>query len=264
MSYEEFNPEVENHEVEPVVMTSDEYIERELVETQKSIRTVQIAGSLVVATLAIWLGSIANGFASNLQPETAAKIAQGVLAQRIEDAQPQISTYLREQIPTMIKQVPDYALEQMPVFRENLESDLEAKLHEFAHQTSGQLDTSLDAFLEGHREEMSSIILAGQDKETTDEVAADLREMFISYLSDTTEGGESLQDKFDKSLSALHEIEAKTSHLAKGKNLTEQEVKTRRAIAILFKTIDEHKGAWNLPSKGEVQDNLRAALTTDN
>lgn len=246
-----------------VEMTPELYVEKELAEVKKSIRTVQIGGSLVVATLAIWLGSIAQGFHSNLQPDQAAKIAQGVLAERIEEAQPQLSTYLREQIPSMIEQVPDYAKQQMPVFRENIEAELEARLAEFAKETAGQLDTSLDAFLEAHRGEMQTIILAGQDKETTDEVAADLREMFISYLADASENGESLQDKFDKSLTALHEIERKTSHLAQAKNLTPQEWKTRRAIAVLFKTIDENKGAWQIPSKDEIQDTLRAALSTE-
>ncbi len=257
MSYEE--EIVETNEV----MSSDEYIVNELVEVRKGIRTIQIGGSLVVAALAIWLGSIAQGFSSNLQPDTAAKIAQGVLAERIEEAQPQLSSYLKDQIPSMIKQVPDYAKEQMPIFRENIEHELEMRLAEFSKETASQLDTSLDAFLEGHRDEMQTIILAGQDKETTDEVAADLREMFISYLSDTTENGESLQDKFDKSLSALHEIEKKTSFLAKGKGLNAQEWKTRRAIAVLFKTIDENKDAWQLPNKEEIQETLRAALGTD-
>ena len=166
-------------------------------------------------------------------------------------------------IVVLIKQVPDYAKEQMPIFRENIENELEMRLAEFSKETSAQLDTSLDAFLEGHREEMQTIILAGQDKETTDEVAADLKEMFISYLSESTDGGESLQDKFDKSLSALHEIERKTSYLAKGKGLTAQEWKTRRAIAVLFKTIDENKDAWKIPGKEEIQDTLRAALGTE-
>ena len=257
MSYEQENVETTE------VMTSDEYIVNELIEVRKGIRNVQIGGSLVVAVLAIWLGSIAQGFSSNLQPETAAKIAQGVLAERLEEAQPQLSGYLRETIPSMIKQVPDYAKEQMPIFRENIENELEMRLAEFSKETSAQLDTSLDTFLEGHREEMQTIILAGQDKETTDEVAADLKEMFISYLSESTDGGESLQDKFDKSLSALHEIERKTSYLAKGKGLTAQEWKTRRAIAVLFKTIDENKDAWKIPGKEEIQDTLRAALGTE-
>jgi len=257
VSYEQENVETTE------VMTSDEYIVNELIEVRKGIRNVQIGGSLVVAVLAIWLGSIAQGFSSNLQPETAAKIAQGVLAERLEEAQPQLSGYLRETIPSMIKQVPDYAKEQMPIFRENIENELEMRLAEFSKETSAQLDTSLDTFLEGHREEMQTIILAGQDKETTDEVAADLKEMFISYLSESTDGGESLQDKFDKSLSALHEIERKTSYLAKGKGLTAQEWKTRRAIAVLFKTIDENKDAWKIPGKEEIQDTLRAALGTE-
>lgn len=238
--------------------TAQTFIASELAEAKKNLKTLQIGGSLLIAVLGVYLGGIAGKFHRDLQPQEAAKIAKGLLMQRIDEAQPQLASYLREQAPAMIQQVPDYAMQQMPVYRESIEQDLESKFAKFANDTSAELDNLLDTFLQGHVDEFREIILSGQDKEVTDKVAADLRDMFVAYLADSSQGGESIQDKLDHALKALHDIEKKTTRLANAKDLTPQEAKTRRAIAVLFKTIEDNKDAWGLPTKEGWQESISA------
>lgn len=239
---------------------SHKYVEQELNEANKALQNTQIWGSVAVFGLMCYLFSIAGGFASNLQPKEAAKITKGLIVQRLDSAQEQVESYLGKEIPTMIESVPDYAKSQLPIYRESIENTLEGELAKLADDTSSNLDKSLDTFLIQNQDEFKTIILSGQDKETTDKVAGQMKDMFLSYLTEPTEDGESIQDKLDQSLKALHEVEVKTAHLANGSNLTAQEQKQRRAIACLFKTVQDHKGELNIPKKEDVQAVVKTAM----
>lgn len=241
-----------------------EYVQTELVATQQALKNTQIYGSLVVFGVMCVLFSIANGFANNLEPKNAATIAKGVVAQNLESGQAEISNYLRTEIPSLISSAPDYAKSQLPVYRENVESTLETEFEKLASESSDALDQALTAFLLENEDQFKTIILAGQDKETTDEVARNMKDMFLVYLTEPHGESESIQEKLDKSLSALKEIETKTTRLAKGSNLDPVEKKTRRAIACLFNTIDQNKDAWNLPSQEAIQSTLAEGLEAGN
>ncbi|MDI9641093.1 hypothetical protein QPK87_05375 [Kamptonema cortianum] len=240
------------------------FISNEVAEQKKALANTQIYGSMFVFGLMCFLFSISGGFASNLQPKEAAKITKGLVAERMQEAQPQISEYLRQEIPAWIESAPEYAKSQLPVYRANVENALEVELEKLASNTSSQLDEALTAFLLQNEDQFKTIILAGQDKETTDEVARNMREMFLAYLTEPHGEDESIQTKLDKALIALKEIETKTSRLAHASDLDPTELKTRRAIACLFKTIDENKEAWNLPQADKVRNQLTAGLEVAN
>lgn len=241
-----------------------EFIGAELDSTRKALQSTQIYGSMFVFALMVTLFSIANGFATNLEPKEAAKIAKGLVAQRLDGAQMEVSNYLREEIPAWITSAPDYAKSQLPVYRESVEETLETEFEKLASESSTTLDEALTGFLKANEDEFKTIILAGQDKETTDEVAKHMKDMFLSYLTESHDGKESIQDKLDKSLAALKEIEKKTTRLATAGDLDPTEKKTRRAIACLFNTIDTNKDAWNLPTKEQSQNTVAEHLTTAN
>lgn len=232
--------------VDPAELAQD-YVNAELVAVNKSLKNTQVWGTVVLAGISIWMFSIAGGFASNLQPKEAAKIAQGLISQRLEEAQPQVKEYLSTEIPKVIESVPEYALSQLPVYRETVEQTLEDQLHSLASDTSTQLDSALDGFLEEHQDEFKTIILAGQDKETTDEVASHMRTMFVSYLTESHGEDESIQDKLDESFKALMEVEAKVKRLAYANDLSSSEKKQRRAIACLFTTVQNNRDAIVAP-----------------
>lgn len=243
---------------------SARYLEQELASAKKSLQTTQIFGSVFVFGMMCFLFSIANGFATNLEPKTAAKITKGLVVQRLDEVQPQISAYLQQEIPTFIKGVPTMAKNQLPILREDLEDTLEAEIEKLAHETSGQLDEALDAFLIEKQDEFKTIILAGQDKESTDEVAAAMRDMFVEYLSEDHGQDESIQSKLDESLVALKDIAHRTHRMAYASDLDAVEKKTRRAVACLFTTVRDNKDAMNLPTQEGAQATAATLLDSLN
>lgn len=251
-----------NHtdEEQTPTVSPEQFIEQELTTLRKNLQFTQVGGSAAMFAIMCFLFSIANGFATNLEPSTAAKITKGLVVQRLEEAQPQISSYLKTEIPGFIKQVPGLAKEQLPIVRENVENTLESEIEKLATDTSDQLDQALSTFLIEKQDDFKTIILAGQDKETTDEVAAAMRNMFIAYLSESHNGEESIQEKLDKSLISLKEIENKTHRLAYGKSLDGVELKTRRAIACLFGTVSENRDALALPTQAQAQNTVAGYL----
>ncbi len=243
---------------------ASKYVAEELAATKKALQGVQIFGSAFVFGLMCFLFSIANGFASNLEPKEAAKITKGLVSQRLDEVQPQVSEYLRAEIPTLIKSVPDMAKSQLPILREDLENTLTVEIEGLAKETSGQLDTALDAFLVEKQDEFKTIILAGQDKESTDEVAAAMRVMFLDYLTEDHGQDESIQTKLDKALVALKDIEQRTHRMAYAKDLDAVEKKTRRAVACLFTTVQDNKDALPIPSQEEAQSTVAGLLNSAN
>lgn len=256
----------EVEKVEDVVTESvaEAYVAGELESLKKAMTQTQVFGSAFVFILMCYMFSIANGFAQNFEPKTAAKITKGLVSQKLDDVQPQVSEYLKREIPTMIKSVPDMAKSQLPIMRENLETSIETEIDALAKETSGQLDEALDSFLVEKEDEFKTIILAGQDKETTDEVAKAMREMFIAYLQEDHGQDESIQTKLDESLKALKEIAHRTHRMAYADDLDAVEKKTRRAVACLFSTVRENKDQLNLPTQEGAQQKVASLLESAN
>lgn len=253
-----------SEEIQVTEEVASKYVEAELEATKKALQGMQIFGSVFVFALMCSLFSIANGFSKNLDPKEAAQITKGLVVQRLDDVQPQASEYLRTEIPALIKSVPDMAKSQLPVLREDLENSLTVEIEGLAKETSSQLDSALDAFLVEKQDEFKTIILAGQDKETTDEVAVAMREMFLAYLTEDHGQDESIQTKLDKALVALKDIEKRTNRMAYASDLDAVEKKTRRAVACLFTTVQDNKDALPVISKESAQSTVAGLLDSAN
>ncbi len=243
---------------------AETFVAEELASLKKTMLNTQIFGSAFVFILMCYMFTIANGFAQNFEPKTAAKITKGLVSQRLDEVQPQVSDYLKREIPTLIKSVPDMAMTQLPVIREDLESTIESEIDALAKETSGQLDQALDHFLTEKQDEFKTIILAGQDKETTDEVARAMRIMFVDYLNEDHGQDESIQAKLDHSLVALKDIAHRTHRMAYAKDLDAVEIKTRRAVACLFSTVRDNKDQLNLPTQEGTQQTVAGLLESAN
>jgi hypothetical protein len=239
-------------------MFADEFLASELANARSALRLTQIVGSIVFLVVLFYVGGIAMKFHRALQPDEAAVIAKGFVAQRVIDGEPQLTAYLKKEIPNAIQKAPDYVMEQLPDYRSQIEGRLEQELRKYLNDTSTQLSTELDQFLTANQSQLGTVILNGQDPQATQELAAHLRQLFVSYLAEKPDGGESIQEKLDKSLESLGKIKAMTAKLAVGKNLTEPEKKTRRAIAVLLTTIDQKKAEYPLPTKDQIIESGRA------
>ena len=260
MSSEE--PKITEEAVTPT-MVADQFVATEIAKTRSALKQTRIVGSLVFLFVFLYIGSIAVRFHNSLQPGEAALIAKGLVAERVNDGAPELTAYLKKEIPAVIEKAPDYVMTELPGYRNQLEDRLEQEFKKYTDDTSTQLSSELDQFLTGNKDQFKTVMLSGQDPQATRALSANLRELFISYLAEKPTGEESIQEKLDKSLEALSKIKAMTTKLAVGKSLTDPEKKTRRAIAVLMTTIDQKKAEDPLPTKDQVVQAGRETYNTD-
>jgi hypothetical protein len=218
------------------------YVERERRRLTNAIRGTQIVGLAFVIFVGVYIGGITDAFAKNLEPQTAATITTGMISQRVNDNIPELKRYVREQIPATVAKLPEYAKEQLPRFRQDLENQLEKNIDSYAKQTAPELATRVDAFLTQNKESVDQLLRNSQDPAALASLGQNMKQMFVDYLQQTQLNGETLKTKIDQSLEALSSVDSKLKHLEESKNLTENEKRARRAIAILLRQVDLNQG----------------------
>ena len=218
---------------------AETFVTDEVAEAKRSLMITRIASGLLAAFVVIYLGYITSRFKDAMEPNNAAEIAKGIVAQKVDDGATSIAEDIKKRVPALIEQLPDYAIKQMPEYREKLESQVVGDLSGYASQNAPKLGENLDEFLAAHKEEVGQMLQDGQDPAVADKVGEDLEAAFMKSLQETDAGGgETFREKLDKSLAALQDIKKKTDRLATAKDLTPQEKKTRRAIAIIASKIN--------------------------
>lgn len=231
-------PPFEGDSEPPTQALGERYV---LDQLQKARVTMHRTRVFSVASMVVFLGYM--GFMTAnlnqfLQPRSAAELAGGLIAQRVTEQGPQIADQIKQQLPILIGQIPDYVQEQLPTYRQGLEerfqSDLTAKLR----SGSDQVDKNMDSYLEAHKDEIKAALTAGKDSAAVQQLGNSTSQDFLSSLKTTQVNGEALQSKLDQSLTSLSGVQKKMDRLANAKDLTPQEKKTRHAIAIMAGTIN--------------------------
>lgn len=246
-----------------IQLTSAEYVEQEIKRTEKAIRTTQISGTVIAVFLFFWLGGIAVKFQRDLEPKEAANITTGLITNHLYDAQPALSDYLRTTVPAAIEQVPELAMQQLPVYRETVESGLESRLQTLTEETSEALEAVIDKFIVDNHDQFKTVILTGQDEAAVAEISESLRVAILEYL-DTPQGSKpSIQSQLDSALASLTEIERTTTRLCYAQDLDAREVKTRRAIAALMESLDQ-KGTNFNGKDNFVSSRINSAMKQEN
>ena len=221
--------------VTPAAGTAAEnFLAREVADTKRSLMMTRIASAIAALFVLFYLGYITNRFQDSMKPANAAEIARGIVAERVDTNATAIAEEVKKRVPILIEQVPDYAIKQMPDYRQKLEDQIIGDITGYSTENAPKLGDHLEEFLQSHQDEVKQLIADSQDPAVTDRVGGQLEEAFMASLKDTDAGGgESYREKLDKSLVSLQDIHKKMDHLAANKNLTPAEKKTRRAIAIL-------------------------------
>ena len=132
--------------------------------------------------------------------------------------------------------------------RASIEDRVEKDLTKYCQDTSAQLGSRLDTYLDKNKDEMKGMLSAANDPVELKKVGDSLKRDLMGYLRDKPASGESVGDQIDKSLAALQEVQKKIHHLAVDKNLTPEEKKTRRAIAILSTSIEKQVPTVPIPT----------------
>ena len=222
----------------PADSVSEQYILDELAKSKLSLNRTRIFSIVSLLAAGTYLGFITVNLGAFLRPAQAAELARGLIAQRVEDQGPELITQARQQIPILIAQAPDYAMTQLPIYRQNLEDQFDKDLSSNLASGSDQLDKNLDDFMTTHKDEVKGALAAGADPAATKTLGDSITQEFLASLKTTKVNGESIQSKFDSSLESLTAVQKKMDRLANATDLTPQEKKTRHAIAIMTKTIN--------------------------
>lgn len=231
---------------------ADQFVASEIEKTKKSLKQTQILGVAVFLFIFFYIGSIAMRFQRSLQPSEAANMAKGMIASKVMESEPELTAYLMKEVPAAIEKVPDYAKQQLPELRTQLEDRLATEFEQYAKETSNQLDKALDEYLETNKADFQTVMLSGSDPELAKQMTSGIHTLFVDYLAEKNGEEESIKEKIDEALKALTEIRAMMHKLAANKDLTPAEKKTRRAIAVLMTTIDEKKAEDPLPTADQV------------
>ena len=231
----------------PADNIAEQYILDELAKSKISLNRTRLFSIVSLIAAVVYMGVVTANLGQFLRPAQAAELARGLIAQRVEEQGPEIAAQLKQQIPGLINQAPDYAMAQLPVYRQNLEDQFDASLKSNLASGSDQMNKNLDDFMSTHKDEVKTALASGADPAATKQLGDGITQEFLGSLKTTQVNGESIQSKFDDSLEALTSVQKKMDRLANGSNLTPQEKKTRHAIAIMTKTINRQTPKLSVP-----------------
>ena len=216
------------------------YVADQLQKARASFQKSRFVGIILILVVLSYMTFLVTSLQHYLDPHQAADLANSFITQQVEGKATDIADQLKEKIPAMIAQIPDYALEKIPEYREALEDKVEADFTSFAQATSAQFGKHLDVFLNSHVVQIKALLETAKDPEKLKALGPDLENEILEYLKEKPDDGESIKDKIDKSLEALKKVEAQMERLDNATDLTPQEKKTRRAIAIIAGTVDKN------------------------
>jgi len=216
-----------------------QFLSAELVRARRALRATRIAGVAILLLVGGELAYITTRFTQALAPHAAAEIATGFVAEQVNDRGPEFAAMLKQKVPEFIAQTPDYALREMPNYRQALEDRLESEMTRYCQSSTQQLGQHLDTFLDQNKDKINTVLEAGSDPNAVKQLGPTLKSQLMDYLKEKPNGGESIGEKINMSLASLQEVRKTTHRLATGKNLSPNEKKARRAIAIMAHSVDQ-------------------------
>ena len=232
-----------SNETNPPASSSSEqlavnYVHEQLEKTRASLRTTQIVCLILIVIVVAYMGYVSTALRKEVEPKAAAKNALRIITIQVNEHATDVAEQIKKVVPSFVAQLPHYLTNQFPVFRANVESRVTADLVTYAKSTSQELTKHLDHFLEAHKEKIGQFLKDGQDLETVRQMGPDLEADILEYLKEKGPDGESVQDKFNHSLANLEKISTHLDRLAYASDLTPNEQKVRRAVAVLLKKAD--------------------------
>jgi len=216
-----------------------EYVSQQLDAARASLGRTKMVAVIIILLVAAYMTFVTKTILGHLEPRQAAQTAKGLLAIQLASQGDALANTLKAKIPQLMHDLPDSVLARLPVIRGNIEERIEIQLRNYAQMTVQGLEPKLDEFLTNHKDDINGFLDASQNlDELRQDLSGDFDELLKNYLSATSDGQESLMEKFEQSKTLLDRIAAQTKRLAHDQDLTEREKQTRRAIAVLLAKAD--------------------------
>ena len=223
------------------------YLAQELPKAQHVLKRTRIIGIVLIVLVGAYIGTISTILVNNFQPKAAAEIASGMLAMHILNDGPIVAAHVEAEIPKIIRQVPDYLIGELPGYRKQLQQSLETAYETYCNSLNKELGSQIDDLIDSHPAEIKTLLENASDRDTIRKTLPDFDKMVATCMKNDAEG-QALKTKIDEWATALKEVEKRMDRLAYGSNLTPEEQKARRALALLSKVIQD-----NTNSSEEIQ-----------
>lgn len=235
---------------------AEKFLTGELTATRRALQRTRIAGVIILAVVLGYMSFVTLSLQKYLEPQAAAEFATDFTAGQVVQKADALASQVKERIPALVAGLPDYLQRELPTYREKLEERIEQDFREHCSATAQQLGKHLDDFLLAHMVQIRTLLkLADQKPEDLQLLAPDLEQELLRYLSDKSEGEESLKDKIDHALVELQRVEKQVDRLAKGTGLTPQEKKVRHATAVIARGAEQQTRQLQM----QIEDAMRKA-----
>ena len=235
---------------------AEKFLAAELSAARTSLQRTRIAGVIIIAVVLGYMTVVTRALKGHLEPKAAAEFATSYTSEQVLDKADALAIQVRERIPALVAELPDFVQRELPRYREALEDRIEQDFIIHCQTPPRQLGKHFDDFLQAHVVEIKALLKAADDKPgSLQALAPDMEKELLQYLSDKTDGDESLKDKIDHALVELRRVEKQVGNLARGGSLTPQEKKVRHAIAVIGRNAEEETRQLRM----EIQDALNKA-----
>ena len=214
------------------------YLAQELPKVRQTLKRTRITGIILILFVGAYMGIISTIMVNFFQPKAAAEVASGMLAQHVASDGPVLAARIVWEIPHLIHEVPDYLIEELPVYRKELQQSLETEYEAYCNSLSRDLGNQLDKLIDEHRVEIKNLLENASDRDTIRKTLPDFDKVINETLKNNNEGL-ALKEQIDEMAAALKEVEKRMDRLANGSNLTLEEQKARQALAMLSKVIQD-------------------------
>lgn len=214
------------------------YIAQELPKARKALKRTRIIGMVLICAVGGYISFISLTLVKFFQPREAAQIASGMVMQRIASDGPVLAAQVEREIPLLIRQLPDYVIHELPGYRQETEQALIGELQVHCAALGRQLGKQMDEQLDSHQAELKALLEHPNNRAVLRTVLPDLDQTITSFLT-TDADGKAVREHITDLAAGLKDIEKRMDRLANGANLTPEEQKARRSLAVLAKAIKD-------------------------
>ncbi len=212
------------------------YIAQELPKARLALKRARMVGLALLVLVGGYISIISVTLVRFFQPADAAEVASGMVMQHIATEGPALVVQVEREIPLLIRQLPDYVIRELPAYRQEVEQALMAEFQTHWSGLSRDVGKELDTQLAAHQDVLKELLQHPNDRDLIRAALPNLELTITSFLTSDADG-KVVQEHITDIAAGLKEIEKRMDRLAKGTNLTPEEQKARRSLAVLSKAI---------------------------
>jgi hypothetical protein len=133
-----------------------------------------------------------------------------------------------------VTRVPDYAMDQLPALRGDIEVKIEKLVTDYNREITPQLAAVIDEFLAENQDQVRLLVSSASDSKAVHELGALLEARALEGLGTKGPEGVSAMDRVIQSAQAMKLAEERLNRLAFAKDLTPEEKQWRRVWGLIL------------------------------